>query len=146
MVPSETDLLSHIFAGLGVEEFNKFNKLHPENYDDGASIDDSQAATHTVTAHENDEGAKPSGAVKHEQHVDENGDETKTTTTTTTTTYAHILTSPAASADTSSGATTKEPVKGEDAVEDTDDFVETLFEVLRKKFRQAINASDEIAL
>ncbi|KAL2835998.1 hypothetical protein BJY01DRAFT_252195 [Aspergillus pseudoustus] len=144
MIPGETDILSHIFAGLGVEEFNKFNKfnkLHPEDYDDGAPIGDSYAATPTVTSHENQEGAKPSDAVRTEEHVDEDGDETKTTTTTTT--YS-TLTSSAASAGDSASAT--KGSKWEDAAEDTEGFAETLFEMLRKKFREALNSSDEVLL
>ncbi|KAL5045755.1 hypothetical protein BDW71DRAFT_208021 [Aspergillus fruticulosus] len=34
--------------------------------------------------------------------------------------------------------------KGKDAAKDPEGFVNTLFEVLRKKFREAINGSDEV--
>ncbi|KAL2872079.1 uncharacterized protein BJX67DRAFT_376923 [Aspergillus lucknowensis] len=116
MIPDKTDLLAHVFASLGIEELNKFNKIHPEEYDDGPStIDDSHSPTHTVTSHENDTSPLPSGEVKTEVHVDENGEET----------------------------TTK---KGQDAAEDEEDLMETLFAVLRKKFREVINSSDEVGL
>ncbi|KAJ0424658.1 hypothetical protein BJY00DRAFT_309076 [Aspergillus carlsbadensis] len=137
MIPNKTDLLSHIFASLGVEEFNKFNKLHPEEYDDGAPIDDSNAATNTVTSHANEEMPRPSGTVKVEEHVDEDGGETKTTTTTTT--YSTV----AASAGGADSAATDDM---ESAAEDPEGFVDTLFEVLRKKLREALNSSDEVAL
>ncbi|KAL4766158.1 uncharacterized protein BDW70DRAFT_789 [Aspergillus foveolatus] len=107
MIPSETDLMAAILAGLGMQELEKFNKLHTDKdgQDSGATmvIDDSHAPTPTVTELDN--------------HVD-NGKE-----------------------------------KGEDtakddanAAEDREGFVDTLFEVLKKKFREAINGSDEIGL
>ncbi|KAL2858398.1 hypothetical protein BJX68DRAFT_165724 [Aspergillus pseudodeflectus] len=138
MIPSKTDLLSHIFASLGVEEFNRFNKLHPEEYDDGTSIDDSNAATNTVTSHANEEVPKPSGTVKVEEHVDKDSGATKTTTTTTTT-----FSTVAASAGGSDSAATDDM---DSAAEEPQGFVDTLFEVLRKKFRETLNSSDEVAL
>ncbi|KAL2817805.1 hypothetical protein BJX63DRAFT_429500 [Aspergillus granulosus] len=119
MIPSATDLFSRILASLGVEEFNKFNQLNPDDNNDSASTDDSHSATHTVTSQENNEGAKPSGAVKVDEHVDEEGE---------------------------SESAAQAPVEGEDAVEDPQGFMDRLFEALRKKFREEINSSDEITL
>ncbi|KAL3448721.1 hypothetical protein BJX65DRAFT_59365 [Aspergillus insuetus] len=142
MIPTRTDLLSHIFATLGVEELNKYNQLRPVHFDDGTSIDDSNAATNTVTSQANEEVPKPSGTVKVEKHVDQNGGATKTTTTTTTT-YSTVAASAGGSADGTDSAATDDM---DSAAEDPQGFMDTLFEVLRKKFQETLNSSDEVAL
>ncbi|KAL3480251.1 hypothetical protein BJX99DRAFT_254844 [Aspergillus californicus] len=118
MIPDKTDLVSQILAGLGMDELNKFNKLRPEEHDaeDGAAIDDSHSVNHTVTSHDNQIGS--GGPVKIEQHA---GSDSQS--------------------DTGAGAGARTG-----AAQDPGGFVETLFEVLRKKFREAINGSDEIML
>ncbi|KAL3485922.1 hypothetical protein BJX62DRAFT_242494 [Aspergillus germanicus] len=140
MIPTRTDLLSHIFATLGVEELNKFNQLRPVHFDNGNSINDSNAATNTVTSQANEEVPEPSGTVKIEKHLDQNGGATKTTTTTTTT-FSTVAAS-AGENDTDSAATDDM----DSAAEDPQGFMDTLFEVLRKKFQETLNSSDEVAL
>ncbi|KAL2832114.1 hypothetical protein BDW59DRAFT_157576 [Aspergillus cavernicola] len=121
MIPTKTDLLAQIFAQLGMEEFNQFNKLHPEEQeqeqehnDDGVTIDDGQGSNHTVTPYDNQTGEEGgseegSGSVRVEEH----GGDTDG--------------------------------KG-DAGEDAEGFMGVLFEVLRRKFREAMNSSDEVVL
>jgi hypothetical protein len=137
MIPTRTALLSHIFATLGVEEFNRFNQLRPVHFDDGNSVN---AATNTVTSQANEQVPKPSGTVKVEKHVDQNGGATKTTTTTTTT-YSTVAAN-AGGNGTDSAATDDM----DSAAEDPQGFMDTLFEVLRKKFQETLNSSDEVAL
>ncbi|CBF87849.1 predicted protein [Aspergillus nidulans FGSC A4] len=107
LIPNETDLMAAILAGLGMQELEKFNKLHTDmnGQDSGATmvIDDSRASTPTVTELEN--------------NVD-NGKE-------------------------KGMDTAKDDAN---AAKDPEGFVDTLFEVLKKKFREAINGSDEIGL
>jgi hypothetical protein len=106
MIPSETDLMAAIFAELGMQELEKFNKLHTDKdaQDSGATmvIDDSHAPTPTVTELDNqvDNGKKGKDTAKDDAN----------------------------------------------AAKDPEGFVDTLFEVLKKKFREAINGSDEVGL
>ncbi|KAL4879525.1 hypothetical protein BJY04DRAFT_220120 [Aspergillus karnatakaensis] len=144
MIPDQTDLLSHIFAAMGMDELNKFNKLRPEEHGDDTPIDDSHSTTYTVTSYDNETnkpGASDTGSV--------HGKEEATTTTTTITTTTSGAASPSASASASASASKGESEsgsEGKDAAEDTDSFIGTLFEVLRKKFREALNSSDEVIL
>lgn len=107
MIPSETDLMAAILAGLGMQELGKFNKLHTDmnGQDSGATtvIDDSRAPTPTVT------------------EIDNNVDNGKE----------------------KGRDTAKDDAN---AAKDPESFVDTLFEVLKRKFREAINGSDEIGL
>ncbi|KAL4905861.1 hypothetical protein BDW74DRAFT_177560 [Aspergillus multicolor] len=128
MIPSQTDLMATIFAQLGMEELAKLNKLHPEEEDgNGATmvIDDSRSTTHTVTEQDNAvDGGK--GKTQDEQAQVEQGKDKKQG---------------------------KETEKGKDAsgenadtAKDPEGFMGSLFEALRKKFREAINGSDEVEL
>ncbi|KAL5341820.1 hypothetical protein BJX70DRAFT_395549 [Aspergillus crustosus] len=155
MIPDRTDLLAQIFATLGIEELDKFNKLQPEEHgDDGAGIDDSQSTTHTVTAYDN-EDVKPvaGGGVKGDSakkgsgsvHEDNKGENTKPDATATAT-AGNSQDESKDETKTETEADTETQTEGKDAAEDTDTFVETLFEVLKKEFRETINSSDEVAL
>ncbi|KAI9371196.1 hypothetical protein BJX61DRAFT_543889 [Aspergillus egyptiacus] len=101
MIPSQTDFLSYMFAKLGMEELEKFNKQpRPEDqgHEDPAMIGESQSTTTiTVTSHGNKTSAEE-GSV------------------------------------------------GEEVVGDPKGFMETLFDALRRKFREVLNSSDEITL
>ncbi|KAL4868362.1 hypothetical protein BDV12DRAFT_197407 [Aspergillus spectabilis] len=130
MIPDRTDLLAHIFASLGMEELNKFNKLRPDEHgDDGVVIDDSHNATHTVTAYEN-ESNRPDGVEGKSGGRGGSVHGNQETTTTVETTAGEG----------------EDESEGKDVAEEPDSFVGTLFEVLKKKFREAINSSDEVVL
>ncbi|KAL4914152.1 hypothetical protein BDW62DRAFT_191004 [Aspergillus aurantiobrunneus] len=104
-IPKESDLLSSVFATLGMQELNKFNKLHPETHEDedDAPIDDSNSDTPTVTSHDDETGTERQPDVATEEH-------------------------------------------GEKDAEDAGAFMDALFNILRRKFREAINSSDEVTL
>ncbi|KAL4937470.1 hypothetical protein BDV06DRAFT_226919 [Aspergillus oleicola] len=133
MIPNKTDLLSNLFAKLGMEELDQFNKLHQDEHEeDNAVIDDSQSTTVTITSHDNfeDAVATPSASVS-----------------------ASPSASASASAGSGAGVTKGQDVITEEhadpdsgAAEEPQGFVDTLFEVLREKFREALNGSDEVTL
>ncbi|KAL4779503.1 hypothetical protein BJX76DRAFT_361716 [Aspergillus varians] len=118
MIPNETDLIATIFAKLGMSELSKFNKLDQGKNEGSASIDDSHSDAPTVTSQDN---FNQTVSVQGQGKGKDVGTEL-------------------------SGG--QAAVGGDAAVggEDTDGFVDTLFEVLRRKFREALNKSDEVTL
>ncbi|KAL4930191.1 uncharacterized protein BDV17DRAFT_290169 [Aspergillus undulatus] len=137
MIPSQTDLISEIFARLGMEELDKFNKLHPDEDEtnEPTVVDDSKSDTVTVTTHYNNvDAGRGAGTVEGQKQRQEPKQE------------PGVKSEEHSDTDTDSDADTDTGKKGKDAAEDPQGFVDTLFEVLRKKFREAINGSDEVSL
>lgn len=140
MIPSQTDGVARILAGLGLEKLASLNKLNPEEdtqkqeqeqgqkqeeaekKQDAVPIDDSKSNTPTVTAHDN------------EPPVDNQSNRTEPV-------HGNNI-------QTTESAKPKDNEKAKDPnpATNTDDYLDSLFEKLRAKIREAFNSSDEVTL
>ncbi|OJI97519.1 hypothetical protein ASPVEDRAFT_24471 [Aspergillus versicolor CBS 583.65] len=137
MIPGQTDGVARILAGLGLEKLANLNKLNPEEdtqeqeqeqaekKQDAVPIDDSKSNTPTVTAHDNEPPVDNQSNRVEPVH----GNNKQTT----------------------ESAKPKDNEKAKDAnslnpATNTDGYLDSLFEKLRTKIREAFNSSDEVTL
>ncbi|KAL4952348.1 hypothetical protein BDW69DRAFT_185489 [Aspergillus filifer] len=155
MVPNKTDLLSNLFAKLGMEQLDELNKLHhDEQPEDNTVVDDSQGATVTVTRHDNyfDVVASPVASPASASSASPSAGASPNSTSTSTS-NAVVSTSAGSGASIIEGQDSVSDTDGDaetdresDPTEDPQGFVDSLFDELRKKFREVINGSDEVTL
>ncbi|RDW76387.1 uncharacterized protein DSM5745_06379 [Aspergillus mulundensis] len=116
MIPSQTDLMATIFAELSMQELGKLNKLHPVGGNNAPTTAIDDSRSTTHTV----TGQNNTVHDGKEQAQDEQG----------------------------KGKGKGKDTTGEDAdaANDPEGFADALFEALKKKFREAINGSDEVPL
>lgn len=156
LIPSQTDGVARILAGLGLEKLASLNKLNPEEdawkqkqkqeqaqeqeqaekAQDAIPIDDSQSDTPTVTAHDNEPTTDSQPA--NSQPADEQPGRAEPVQHGTNTESTE-------SAKPMDNGKAKDPNTLNPAT-DTDGYLQSLFEKLKSKIREAFNSSDEITL
>ncbi|KAL4796395.1 hypothetical protein BDV19DRAFT_388221 [Aspergillus venezuelensis] len=159
MIPNKTDLLSNLFAKLGMEKHDELNKLHHDEHpEDNAIIDDSQGTTVTVTSHDNyfnvvaspvsSPSASPSAsaAASHSPSAPLASTSTSSPVASTSAGSGSSAAEVEGSASDIDADANAESEPESDPTEDTQGFVDSLFDELRKKFREVINGSDEVTL
>lgn len=152
MIPSQTDGVARILAGLGLEKLASLNKLDPEGdaekqkqeqeqaekEKDAAPIDDSQSNTPTVTTHDNE----PTGS----QPVNSQSTQPSQPSQPSRTEPVHGNNTQAPESAKPQDSGKAKDLNTLDPATNTDDYLQSLFERLRAKIREAFNSSDEVTL
>lgn len=151
MIPNQTDGVARILAGLGLQKLASLNKLDPEGdaekqkqeqeqeqaekEQDAAPIDDSQSNTPTVTAHDNE----PTGSQPVNSQSTQSSQPSRTEPV-----HGNNTQAPESAKPKDSGKA--KDLNTLDPATNTDDYLQSLFERLRAKIREAFNSSDEVTL